>query len=586
MREGAAIEARLNATDRALNPAAGRRSILSWSDPVAAEIRDDQGICIKNPDTGLFMRYRLAGAYDSNIALLLTTGQDRVESWQRLVEVFRRATIRGHDLAHQSRLPLRAADLVSRARDPWAKPTTKLVVPYLTLVGELAQEARAIDLEHALGELLRRAAALGPGAAEATRKVLELKETLVARPLRMLFDEPHFLSAWLSEHRGDFELRAGRVAWLRNPVEVLAETYRLLNMDVRHAAAAHCIWDHDQELIDSARAFYAPLAAGLPKTPGWPELDAMLRGPTPACGLDAQTWERVRSAHAGHQLGLELLALLAMIADKTGFYDLALNPDLTIEIPARLLEPAHQDAMRKALVPPVATKEGEIVAAMGGTFYTQEAPHLPAFVTPGMHFDKGDPLYVIEVMKMFNKVYASFSGTVSEVLDPHRNRGAQGPASVQGRARRAVGRGGRRRAGQAPARKHRGLPVAAVSTPAPAVRASQRARTPQSVGSAVAPAFASSALRAMAAPTVAPTPPSTVAYTNTPPRITPSMSEEGNQSGGLLSKCSTASAAPPTIAARPMPIVPAMIMRPRPPGLTCLAATKPPMKDPRGPVRM
>src|SRR5262249_55129253 len=91
-RDGAAIEARLNATDRALSPSAGG-IIVSWSDPISCEIRDDQGICIKNPDTGLFMRYRLAGAYDSNIALLLATGADRAESWSRLVEVLRRTSL-------------------------------------------------------------------------------------------------------------------------------------------------------------------------------------------------------------------------------------------------------------------------------------------------------------------------------------------------------------------------------------------------------------------------------------------------------------------------------------------------------------
>src|SRR4029078_2021262 len=147
-REGAAIEARLNATDRALSPNAGG-IIVSWSDPTAHEIRDDQGISIKNPDTGLFMRYRLAGAYDSNVALLLSTGKDRNESWARLVEIFRRSTIRGRDLA--TNLEFHYGILTwFLARDPWAKPTTKFVVPYLTLVDELAQEARAVDIEHAL----------------------------------------------------------------------------------------------------------------------------------------------------------------------------------------------------------------------------------------------------------------------------------------------------------------------------------------------------------------------------------------------------------------------------------------------------
>jgi pyruvate/2-oxoglutarate dehydrogenase complex dihydrolipoamide acyltransferase (E2) component len=33
-----------------------------------------------------------------------------------------------------------------------------------------------------------------------------------------------------------------------------------------------------------------------------------------------------------------------------------------------------------------------------------------------MHFDKGQPLYIIEVMKMFNTVRAPFSGTVDKII--------------------------------------------------------------------------------------------------------------------------------------------------------------------------
>jgi acetyl/propionyl-CoA carboxylase alpha subunit len=414
-REGAAIEARLNATDRALVPAAGG-VIMSWSDPIANEIRDDQGICIKNPDTNQFMRYRLAGAYDSNVALLLAAGADRVESWQRLVESFRCATIRGMDLA--TNLEFHYGILLwFLSRDPWAKPTTKFVVPYLTLVGELAQEAHAIDLDHAFHQIARRAtAAAAPEALEATRHVIDLKETLLERPIRRLFDEPHFLSAWLSQHQRDFVVRDGRVEWRRNPVEVLAETYRLVNMDTADAAAAHRIWDHDRALLDTALGFYEKLRARVPERVSWPELDSTLQDDEVAFGFDEATWARLRAAHAGHQLGLEILAVLPLIAAKVGFYDLKLADDLTVVIPERLHDPKHQDAMRKVLVPPPVTKADEIVAAMGGTFYAQEAPHLPAFVTAGGHFDKGDPLYVIEVMKMFNKVLATFAGTVTDVL--------------------------------------------------------------------------------------------------------------------------------------------------------------------------
>jgi acetyl/propionyl-CoA carboxylase alpha subunit len=414
-REGAAIEARLNATDRALTPAAGG-VIVSWSDPIPGEIRDDQGISIKNPDTGLFMRYRLAGAYDSNVALLLATGDDRAQSWERLVDIFRRTTIRGIDLATNREFHYGVLTWFL-ARDPWAKPTTKFVVPYLTLVGEVAQEAHGIDLDYAFQQIARRATqAAAPEALEATRQVIELKETLLERPIRLLFDEPHFLSAWLSQHRLDFLVRDGRVEWQRNPVEVLAETYRLLNMDAAHIGAANRIWDHDRELLARALVFYEKLVARLPGRVSWPDLDATLREDEPAFGFDDVTWTRVRAAHAGHQLGLDILALLPLIADRTGFYDLRLEPDLTVHIPERLHDPKHQDAMRKVLVPPPVTKADEIVAAMGGTFYAQEAPTLPPFVAQDAHFDKGDPLYIIEVMKMFNKVYATFAGTVTEVL--------------------------------------------------------------------------------------------------------------------------------------------------------------------------
>ena len=89
----ASVEARLNATNAGLAPHAGG-VIEYWS--VDCEIRDDQGICVKNPDTGAFMKY-LAGAYDSNVALL-TVGDDRLVSYERMAEVLRKITIDGQDV--------------------------------------------------------------------------------------------------------------------------------------------------------------------------------------------------------------------------------------------------------------------------------------------------------------------------------------------------------------------------------------------------------------------------------------------------------------------------------------------------------
>ena len=72
--------------------------------------------------------------------------------------------------------------------------------------------------------------------------------------------------------------------------------------------------------------------------------------------------------------------------------------------------------MSKVLVPPPVAKADEIIAASGGMFYGRESPDSPLYVEQGDHFEAGDPLYIVEVMKMFNKVYAPFSGTIEEVL--------------------------------------------------------------------------------------------------------------------------------------------------------------------------
>ena len=72
--------------------------------------------------------------------------------------------------------------------------------------------------------------------------------------------------------------------------------------------------------------------------------------------------------------------------------------------------------MNKLLEPPPMESSNELLAQTGGMFYRRESPDHPPFLKAGDHFEKGDPLYIIEVMKMFNKVYASFSGTVEEVL--------------------------------------------------------------------------------------------------------------------------------------------------------------------------
>lgn len=426
-RFNAAVEARLNATDDSLSPHAGGM-IRYWTDPIEGEIRDDQGISMVNPDTGLFMQYKVAGAYDSNIALLLTKGEDRLDSYDALAKVICNTKIRGTDLATNLQFHYGLVNWF-RGTNVHAKPTTRFVVPYLALVGLLKEEANKLDPVYAFLQMKKHYAqkvtemfADQPEVlAKELKNISELldrKGTLITRPMEMLLGDPHMLSGWLSLNRKNFRLDSGKVVWLRNPLVVLEETYDYLNMTYRaEEPAAEVIWSHDQELLQKGLRFYASLREklGLGKE-SYFQLNEMLQHAAPQGGMDATLWQQVQASHFGFEAGLELLGMVFMVADKVNFWDLRVEEDLEITIPDYLTDGDLQARMKKVLVPPPATKADEVAAVCGGMYYGQEAPGMPPFVHEGMHFEKGQPLYIIEVMKMFNKVLAPFSGTIDKIL--------------------------------------------------------------------------------------------------------------------------------------------------------------------------
>jgi biotin carboxyl carrier protein len=417
VRNNDSVEARLNATNQALQPHAGG-VIESWTDAANGEIRDDQGISLHNPDTDVFMKYTLAGAYDSNIALLLTVGNTRLDAYRHMSEIIRQTGMRGKDLATNLEFHYGLVNWFI-AQNVNARPTTRFIVPYLTAVGELKQRANDLDIQYAYQSIGKVALARLEGeAAAALSEALQLKESLLLRPLELLLSEPHILSGWLSINRDCYTLIDGKISWNENPLELLADTYHFLNMDDEKDhddAAATIIWDHDNRILQDASAFYDELnnrvAAG-----DWVELCSILDSAEAPAGIDEAMWASVRGAHLGFQAGVDIIAILPSIAEATGFYDLRVNHDLTVHIPQRLNEPKLQKAMAKVLVPPPVAKSDEILAESGGMFYSRETPEHDVYLKEGDHFNAGDPLFIIEVMKMFNKYYAPFAGTVEKVL--------------------------------------------------------------------------------------------------------------------------------------------------------------------------
>jgi biotin carboxyl carrier protein len=229
-------------------------------------------------------------------------------------------------------------------------------------------------------------------------------------------EEPHLLSGWLSVNRDCYTMIEGKVSWNENPVQLLADTYHFLDMDYQAGElAANMIWVHDHELLQAAVDFYDELNNCM-AAQDWVELQSQLAEEQAPEGIDDALWIEMRAAHAGYQCGMDIIAVLPLLAEESGYYDLSVNPDLTINIPQRLTDSDLQARMAKVLVPPPVASSDEILAVSGGMFYPRETPGTECYVEEGTHFNEGDPLYIVEVMKMFNKVYAPFAGTIDKVL--------------------------------------------------------------------------------------------------------------------------------------------------------------------------
>lgn len=417
-RNNASVEARLNATNAALAPHAGG-IIEHWSDARKGEIRDDQGISLHNPDTDVFMKYHLAGAYDSNIALLLTVGKNRLDSYQNLAEVLRKTELTGKDLATNLEFHYGLVNWFL-GNNINARPTTRFIVPYLTAVGLLKQKSNNLDLDFAYQQVCKKALATvkNEEGKSALLEVLARKQLLITRPLELLMSEPHILAGWLSLNQKHFQLNAqNEITWLENPVKVLFEAYHFLNMNFNTSKpAASMIWDHDHEVLTHALDFYTELENVLGTSNYNEQCKILAMKKSPVDSVDNAQWIDIQSAHLGYQAGNQILSLLPFIGINTQFFDLKVNEDLSVHIPDSLFDEDLQVKMAKVLVPPLVAKSDEILAPTGGMFYSCEAPGMPPLVELGSHFEAGQPLYIIEVMKMFNKVNAPFSGTVDKIL--------------------------------------------------------------------------------------------------------------------------------------------------------------------------
>ena len=97
---------------------------------------------------------------------------------------------------------------------------------------------------------------------------------------------------------------------------------------------------------------------------------------------------------------------------------LAAAPATVMLGPAHAPQAAPAAASPEAVVAPAAEEPaGHVVTApMVGTFYRSGSPGSPSFVEIGSAVKQGDPLCILEAMKLMNEIESDVAGTVKAIL--------------------------------------------------------------------------------------------------------------------------------------------------------------------------
>ncbi len=84
--------------------------------------------------------------------------------------------------------------------------------------------------------------------------------------------------------------------------------------------------------------------------------------------------------------------------------------------PQAAIAQSAKDDTAAAIAASSAKRTAEIKSPMIGTFYRSGNPDSPSFVSVGDKVTKGQPVCIIEAMKLFNEIESEVSGTIIKVM--------------------------------------------------------------------------------------------------------------------------------------------------------------------------
>jgi len=421
----AAAEVRMNATDSALAPHVGGL-IRQWKIPQSLSVLVyDQGISNRVSNQG--MPYRLAGAYDSNIALLIVQGSSRKDCLRQVSELISSMSLSGDQLEtnlffHQGLLCWLQGQCV------YPRVPTHITGLHLQAVALSAAQVQQWDIASVWRQWVKAFINQQPETHhEDWKQISEALSSLAVAPLTKLLSNAHLLYGWLSLSQDYLILSKlintkgvlGSVqsCWRAQPSAWLKATIKYLGLESSETVQG--LWPEDQALLDTMIQFYDQLYQFLKdekltnQAAGF-DLSLIFSASGGAENLDQQ-WQAIQQNHAAYGLIFGFWQWLLVSVHRQGqILQLNRGGDL---MPVDFEHgPEQLGLARSILSPPPEAPSNEIVAPTGGLYYAQPSPGQPPFVQKGQSFRKGDTLCILEVMKMFNPVKAEFDGTIEAVL--------------------------------------------------------------------------------------------------------------------------------------------------------------------------
>ena len=95
---------------------------------------------------------------------------------------------------------------------------------------------------------------------------------------------------------------------------------------------------------------------------------------------------------------------------------LAAPQTISLPTPAQDVQQVSSEPAAETMRRTLSSSAHDVEAPMVGTFYRSSSPDSAPFVEVGTKVKKGEPLCIIEAMKMMNHIEAPIAGTVEAIL--------------------------------------------------------------------------------------------------------------------------------------------------------------------------